>query len=62
VIQIFTNPGKELYHGFYDGVTGLVTQPRYAYRENGARGIAKGIGKGLGGAFFKPPAGMPESS
>ncbi|KAJ5222942.1 Sterol 3-beta-glucosyltransferase UGT80B1 [Penicillium citrinum] len=54
----FKAAGQELYHGFYDGLTGLVTQPRHAYKENGARGIAKGIGKGLGGAFFKPPAGL----
>jgi hypothetical protein len=47
-----------LYDGFYDGITGLVTQPRYGYQENGAKGMAKGIGKGIGGVFFKPPAGL----
>lgn len=49
---------KELYDSFYDGVTGLVTQPRYGYRKNGAKGMAKGIGKGIGGVFLKPPAGI----
>lgn len=49
---------KELYDGFYDGVTGLVTQPRYGYKEDGAKGMAKGIGRGIGGVFLKPPAGM----
>ncbi|KAJ5999808.1 hypothetical protein N7481_000217 [Penicillium waksmanii] len=47
----FRAAGRELYDGFYDGVTGLVTQPRYGYQENGAKGMAKGIGKGIGGDF-----------
>jgi hypothetical protein len=39
-------------------VTGLVTQPRYGYKKKGTKGMIKGVGKGLGGVFFKPPAGM----
>lgn len=50
--------GQELYDGFYDGVTGLVTQPQYGYKHKGTKGMIKGVGKGLGGVFFKPPAGM----
>lgn len=52
---------QELYDGFYDGVTGLVTQPRYGYKQKGTKGMVKGVGKGLGGVFFKPPAGMTEN-
>lgn len=54
----FRAAGQELYDGFYDGVTGLVTQPRYGYKEDGAKGMAKGIGRGIGGVFLKPPAGL----
>ncbi|CAG8069294.1 unnamed protein product [Penicillium olsonii] len=50
--------GKELYDGFYYGITGIITQPRYGLKHQGAKGMAKGIGKGLGGVFFKPPAGL----
>jgi UDP:flavonoid glycosyltransferase YjiC (YdhE family) len=50
--------GKEFYDGFYYGVTGLVTQPRYGYKKKGTKGMIKGVGKGLGGVFFKPPAGL----
>ncbi|KAJ5085215.1 hypothetical protein N7532_009986 [Penicillium argentinense] len=49
---------KEFYDGFYYGITGLVTQPRHAYRKTGAKGIAKGVGKGVGGVLLKPPAGL----
>lgn len=50
--------GTELRDGFYYGVTGVVTQPRYGLKHQGAKGMAKGIGKGLGGVFLKPPAGL----
>lgn len=48
---------QEFRDGFYYGVTGLVTHPRRGYKEKGAKGMMKGVGKGLGGAFLKPPAG-----
>ncbi|KAF7712056.1 Sterol 3-beta-glucosyltransferase [Penicillium ucsense] len=54
----FRAAGQELFHGFYDGVTGLVTQPRHGYKLKGTKGMIKGIGKGLGGVFCKPPAGL----
>jgi hypothetical protein len=54
----FRAAGQELRDGFYYGATGLVTHPRQGYKEKGAKGIMKGVGKGLGGAFLKPPAGM----
>lgn len=49
---------QELCDGFYYGVTGLVTQPRYGYKNKGTKGMLKGMGKGVGGVFLKPPAGM----
>lgn len=51
---------QEFYDGFYYGVTGLVTQPRYGYKKKGTKGMIKGVGKGLGGVFLKPPAGMAD--
>ncbi|KAF3020893.1 hypothetical protein E8E15_008711 [Penicillium rubens] len=50
--------GTELRDGFYYGITGLVTQPRYGAKHQGAKGMVKGIGKGIGGVFLKPPAGL----
>ncbi|KAJ5591949.1 uncharacterized protein N7459_002318 [Penicillium hispanicum] len=54
----FRAAGKEFRDGFYYGITGLVTQPRYGYKHKGAKGMIKGVGKGVGGVFFKPPAGL----
>ncbi|KGO46262.1 UDP-glucuronosyl/UDP-glucosyltransferase [Penicillium expansum] len=48
----------ELQDGFYYGITGLVTQPRYGAKHEGAKGMFKGIGKGIGGVILKPPAGL----
>ncbi|KAF7516129.1 hypothetical protein PCG10_002467 [Penicillium crustosum] len=48
--------GREFGYGWYDGVTGLVTQPWRGARKGGASGFAKGIGKGLGGFIAKPGA------
>ncbi|CAI7661515.1 unnamed protein product [Penicillium palitans] len=50
--------GTELRDGFYYGITGLVTQPKYGAKQQGAKGMFKGIGKGIGGVIFKPPAGL----
>ncbi|KPI45216.1 Sterol 3-beta-glucosyltransferase UGT80A2 [Cyphellophora attinorum] len=49
--------GKEFGLGWYDGVTGLVTQPWKGAQKDGAGGFVKGIGKGVGGFFAKPLAG-----
>ncbi|PGH02776.1 hypothetical protein AJ79_07541 [Helicocarpus griseus UAMH5409] len=49
--------GKELGYGFYDGISGLVTQP-LAGRKEGVGGVVKGFGKGIGGLIFKPGAGI----
>lgn len=42
----------------YDGVTGLFTQPIEGAKQEGVAGFVKGFGKGIGGFFLKPSAGM----
>ncbi|GKZ31574.1 hypothetical protein AbraIFM66950_000147 [Aspergillus brasiliensis] len=54
----FRAAGTEFTHGFYNGITGLVTQPVVGMEKSGAKGLAKGIGKGVGGVFLKPMAGL----
>lgn len=49
---------KELTYGFYDGITGLVTQPLQGAKKEGAAGFFKGAAKGLGGLVLKPAAGI----
>jgi UDP:flavonoid glycosyltransferase YjiC (YdhE family) len=49
--------GKEFGLGWYDGVTGLVTQPWKGAQKEGASGFFKGIGKGMGGFIPKAGAG-----
>ncbi|KAM5341392.1 hypothetical protein ACJ41O_014423 [Fusarium nematophilum] len=49
--------GKGFGLGWYDGVTGLVTQPWKGAQKEGAGGFLKGIGKGMGGFVAKPGAG-----
>jgi hypothetical protein len=48
---------QEFTDGFYDGLTGLFTQPREGFEQTGTKGMLKGLGKGVGGIFLKPPAG-----
>jgi hypothetical protein len=48
---------QELAYGFYDGITGLVTQPILGAQKNGAIGAIAGVGKGVGGLILKPGAG-----
>lgn len=50
--------GKEFGYGFYDGVTGLVTQPWRGAQKGGAGGFITGVGKGVAGFAFKPFAGF----
>ncbi len=50
--------GKEFGFGWYDGVTGLVTQPWKGAQREGASGFVKGIGKGVAGFATKPFAGF----
>jgi UDP:flavonoid glycosyltransferase YjiC (YdhE family) len=48
--------GREFGFGFYDGITGIVTQPWKGAQAEGASGFVKGIGKGIGGILVKPGA------
>ena len=54
----FKAVGKELNYGFYDGITGLVTQPLKGAEKEGAAGFFKGAAKGIGGFLLKPAAGI----
>ena len=54
--------GQEFTEGFYYGITGLLTQPARGFQKSGGRGLVKGVGKGMGGVFLKPAAGMPFSN
>lgn len=50
--------GKELGYGFFDGITGLLTQPLAGAKKEGAPGFFKGVGKGIGGIVLKPGAAI----
>ncbi|KAH8821983.1 putative glucosyl/glucuronosyl transferase [Xylogone sp. PMI_703] len=50
--------GKEFGFGWYDGVTGLFTQPWKGAQKEGTSGFIKGIGKGIGGFATKPGAAL----
>jgi UDP:flavonoid glycosyltransferase YjiC (YdhE family) len=50
--------GKEFGFGWYDGVTGLFTQPWNGAQKEGTSGFFKGIGKGMGGFVAKPGAAL----
>ncbi|KAF1988668.1 glycosyltransferase family 1 protein [Aulographum hederae CBS 113979] len=49
---------KQFGLGFYDGITGLVTQPISGARKEGAVGLMKGFGKGIAGVALKPGAAI----
>ncbi|KAF1835617.1 UDP-Glycosyltransferase/glycogen phosphorylase [Decorospora gaudefroyi] len=48
--------GREFGFGFYDGITGLVTQPWNGVQEKGAIGFVTGVGKGMAGFLTKSGA------
>ncbi len=50
--------GREFGYGFFDGITGLVTQPLRGAEKEGTVGLMKGIGKGIGGLILKPGAAI----
>ncbi len=50
--------GSAFAFGVYDGVTGLVLQPYHGARDNGARGLVQGVGKGIGGFVLKDLAAV----
>jgi hypothetical protein len=50
--------GKGLVFGLYDGISGLVIEPVKGAKKEGALGALKGFGRGLGGMYWKPNAGL----
>lgn len=48
---------QEFWQTWYDGITGLVTQPQSGWKQGGMGEMAKGVGKGVGGVLLKPQAG-----
>ncbi|TEY61488.1 hypothetical protein BOTCAL_0168g00210 [Botryotinia calthae] len=50
--------GKSFGYGFYDGITGIITQPMQGAKKDGALGFAKGLAKGTVGLITKPGAAM----
>ncbi|KAL3478914.1 hypothetical protein BJX99DRAFT_245163 [Aspergillus californicus] len=54
----FRAAGTEFTQEVYQGVTGVITQPKYGLKEQGVKGMVKGVGKGVGGVFLKPAAGI----
>jgi len=50
--------GSAFAFGVCDGVTGLVLQPYNGARDNGARGLVQGVGKGIGGFVLKDIAAV----
>jgi hypothetical protein len=53
----YADQKQEFGYGMFDGITGLVTQPLRGAEKEGAAGLIKGIGKGIGGLVLKPGAG-----
>ena len=53
-----TAAGRGFGYGWYDGISGLVTQPFNGAKKNGVKGFLEGIGKGVGGFLLKPGAGQ----
>lgn len=51
------NVSQEFVYSWYDGITGVVTQPHQGWDNKGASGLASGVGKGIGGLLIKPQAG-----
>ena len=49
---------KEFGFGFFDGITGMVTQPIAGAKKEGAAGFFKGAAKGIGGVILKPGAAV----
>ena len=50
--------GKEFGYGFFDGITGLVTQPVRGAQKEGFAGFVKGAAMGIGGLILKPGAAI----
>lgn len=49
LIQVF----QQFAYGLYDGITGLVMDPIRGHRAEGNIGLAKGMGRGVMGVYWK---------
>ncbi|KII89415.1 glycosyltransferase family 1 protein [Plicaturopsis crispa FD-325 SS-3] len=50
--------GKGLFYGYYDGITGLVTEPMRGAKEGGFVGAIKGSARSFVNATMRPAAGI----
>ncbi|KAL0059449.1 hypothetical protein AAF712_013793 [Marasmius tenuissimus] len=50
--------GKGLYYGYYDAITGLVTEPWKGGQKEGFLGVIKGAARSYGNATIRPAAGI----
>ncbi|KAK1219960.1 hypothetical protein PQX77_017294 [Marasmius sp. AFHP31] len=50
--------GKGLYYGYYDAITGLVTEPWKRGQKEGFLGVIKGAARSYGNATIRPAAGI----
>lgn len=50
--------GKAVFHGFKEGLTGLVLKPYENAQKDGAVGFFKGVAQGLTGVVVKPVTGV----
>ncbi|CAF4849613.1 unnamed protein product [Rotaria sp. Silwood1] len=49
--------GKSVWHGFKDGVVGLINKPRTGYQRRGILGVATGAAVAIPNSIIKPVAG-----
>lgn len=56
--QTVAESGKELAHGFWRGLSGIIRQPIQGARSDGFEGLVKGIGKGAVGIIAQPATGV----
>lgn len=54
----FVEGGKGLFYGWWDGITGLVTEPLEGGRKEGALGVIKGMGRSYVNVTARPAAGI----
>lgn len=50
--------GKAVFHGFKQGLTGLVLKPYENAQKEGALGFFKGVAQGITGVVVKPVTGV----
>lgn len=56
--QNVADSGKEMAHGFWRGLSGIIRKPIEGARDDGFGGLIKGIGKGAVGIIAQPATGV----